>query len=1080
MPHGLSYADAVRILGGSGPLAKVVDNLLGGALSVATAGGSDLAISLFDAKTEVVRLGTLVSAALDDSVRGLGRYERSERLQAAHVVLVVAAFFESLEECLSAAGVQSVDFGRDDQLRFVGEQSEGRLIDRVLSLPVPLPAAARPYAGLLESLEQWFAGTARAMREHLAGFAAWEQAAEHRRASLEDLLADRLPGLAVARFDESHRRLAGEIPEFAIWSERLEARAAARGLERLESLLLRASSGRDPHRHRAALARAYRADLDRPVLGGDNGELRMPALGAAYLDPIFRVHEAGPGARPADDHWWAAAETSTDIAGFLASYLTTTRAAEAPMLLLGQPGAGKSSLTRILAARLPAADFFVCRVALREVPAEAEVQDQIERALRTAIGETVAWAELVASAGGALPVVLLDGFDELLQATGLHQSDYLQRVAAFQLREAALGRPVAVIVTSRIAVADRARLPVGALAVRLEPFDDAQIERWLSVWNTVVARPLTPDVLRPLRHLAEQPLLLLMLALYDATGDGLRGGGVARLEGGQLYERLLASFAEREVRRVYAGQPDSQLPALVEQELLRLSVVAFAMFHRLRLWVTESELDADLAGLGLTPSRPGRTEAFRTPLTAGQEMVGRFFFIQRAQAVQDDQTRQTYEFLHATFGEYLVARLVVQAVRDTEARERASTLALRLGPAQDDDLLRSLLGFTALTARATILPFVAEQFAGPDRDRLRAWLTGRTSLAVTRPAYGESSYRPVDKRADHWMATYSFNLFLLTLACGGQLRASDLFTRAADPAYWMRASALQWRAAIPGDMYMDALEVFKVTRVWHENKRDITVELALDWTADPPADMDVGWFNDHPPDAGHPNVHRSEFGLHTLLRSMHLSNSLGDSTLLHTLEPLLTTMPGAVTLFVARDGVEQSLARAMVEIWLAAASDDDQPEVRAGRYRWMLGALLEAIRQTDVQRETVFELIALMAQALYVDVDRLPPELVIEVVANLVVNFDGPTGRAAEQAVSCLLSPEVRKQRSCSGVMRALISNAPEKIGDELLIQAIRTIVEAEPDHQLKSLAYHLRASGRMQALREREPRLISRLDLIR
>ena len=41
MAKGLSYTDAVKILGGSGPLTKVADNLLGGLLSVATAGGSD-------------------------------------------------------------------------------------------------------------------------------------------------------------------------------------------------------------------------------------------------------------------------------------------------------------------------------------------------------------------------------------------------------------------------------------------------------------------------------------------------------------------------------------------------------------------------------------------------------------------------------------------------------------------------------------------------------------------------------------------------------------------------------------------------------------------------------------------------------------------------------------------------------------------------------------------------------------------------------------------------------------------------------------------------------------------------------
>jgi hypothetical protein len=209
------------------------------------------------------------------------------------------------------------------------------------------------------------------------------------------------------------------------------------------------------------------------------------------------VKQAGPGAKPGDEPWWDT-PSRDDLADFLAFYLTTPQSADAPLLLLGQPGAGKSSLTRILAARLPAADFLVVRVALREVLAEAEIQDQIEQALRTTIGETVEWAALAESADGAMPLVLLDGFDELLQATGVHQSDYLRRVAAFQERKAVLGRPVAVIVTSRIAVADRAVLPPGSLAVRLESFDEPRIERWLATWNAANTGRLTVEALRPL------------------------------------------------------------------------------------------------------------------------------------------------------------------------------------------------------------------------------------------------------------------------------------------------------------------------------------------------------------------------------------------------------------------------------------------------------------------------------------------------------------------------------------------------------------------------------------------------------
>ena len=64
-----------------------------------------------------------------------------------------------------------------------------------------------------------------------------------------------------------------------------------------------------------------------------------------------------------------------------------------------------------------------------------------------------------------------------------------------------------------------------------------------------------------------------------------------------MYERLLTSFAEREIRKSGADLPDGQFENAVEQELLRLSVVAFAMFSRGRQWVSDAELDADLPAL---------------------------------------------------------------------------------------------------------------------------------------------------------------------------------------------------------------------------------------------------------------------------------------------------------------------------------------------------------------------------------------------------------------------------------------------------------------------------------------------------
>src|SRR5690606_2239773 len=162
--------------------------------------------------------------------------------------------------------------------------------------------------------------------------------------------------------------------------------------------------------------------------------------------------------------------------------------------------------------------------------ATASIQEQIEQAVYHLSGERLEWPALARAAGGALPVIILDGLDELLQATGVRQSDYLVKVARFQHREADAGRAVAVVVTSRTAVANRAGLPEGTVVTRLEPFDPTAVRAWLEVWNAVNAdyfraaglEPLTPDVALTQPHLAAQPLLLFMLACYDADGNALR------------------------------------------------------------------------------------------------------------------------------------------------------------------------------------------------------------------------------------------------------------------------------------------------------------------------------------------------------------------------------------------------------------------------------------------------------------------------------------------------------------------------------------------------------------------------------
>ena len=61
--------------------------------------------------------------------------------------------------------------------------------------------------------------------------------------------------------------------------------------------------------------------------------------------------------------------------------------------------------------------------------------------------------------------------------------------------------------------------------------------------------------------------------------------------------------------------PDGQFEDAVERELLRLSVVAFAIFSRGRQWVSDAELDADLPALLGSPGSQSSPTGLRAPLS---------------------------------------------------------------------------------------------------------------------------------------------------------------------------------------------------------------------------------------------------------------------------------------------------------------------------------------------------------------------------------------------------------------------------------------------------------------------------------
>jgi hypothetical protein len=524
---------------------------------------------------------------------------------------------------------------------------------------------------------------------------------------------------------------------------------------------------------RTAVSWANAAILGEAIIPADPdrypAELTIPRVSDIYVNPRYRVARFDNRAYPANDSWWDGRVPYDDFDVLLARHVTSPDATRLPLLLLGHPGAGKSLLTKVFAARLPASEYIVVRVPLRRVSADSRILRQIEEALEISTDQRIAWSDLAAQSADTIRVVLLDGLDELLQASGHDRSAYLEDIVDFQEREANQRRPVVVIVTSRTVVADRVRIPDGTTIVKLEPFSDDDITDWVVRWTRVNADAiaagtigeLTPSAARRQPGLAEQPLLLLMLALYAA--DRTLPPLDEEMETAELYRRLLEGFARREAAKELGLGHDpspADLDQRIRNHLERLAIAALGMFNRGRQDISEAELAKDLEVLA-----PQQMERSRP----GQRIVGEFFFVYAPEArtldgdeERNGQPRRAYEFLHATFGEYLVARRVIDAV--VEVTGTAFT-GLRGRGELHDDMLFALLSHQVLAARRSMLDFASEIFAVlPDDARPQVLETLEQLLSTCRNRRGAdwyTAYRPVSPDQVHQLACYSANLVAL-------------------------------------------------------------------------------------------------------------------------------------------------------------------------------------------------------------------------------------------------------------------------------------------------------------------------------
>jgi hypothetical protein len=777
----LTFRGALRVLGRHDrPLVDTLDTLLGG---VVMAGGVVPALTPLwgwvDQKNQATGLLRKLLNGISARRTGAAGYERTQLIAAAHTILVTSSFMETFRAEIGRGAFKRLALtAKEEQYLLTGRHGQN-LFDTLYRATVPIPTPSGGFHENLAAVEAFHLTLANRAINFLSGLEEGKGLP----------VAQDLVVTSVARYESHYHDLAAQVPEFMVWALLGEHRAThvrnqlvldvlaeqSNAFSRLESLLA-ALSGPAPARDLGAVVRrSALAELDEPIVprGAEVPDIRFPSIRDSYIEPRYQVATHGPDTRISNDRWWDTFPVHTDLDLRLATYLSTPDAIHRPLLLLGHPGAGKSLLTKILAARLPESGYTAVHVPLRHVTADAPVYHQIQEALDRTTHGRVDWYALTDQSEGTLRVVLLDGLDELLQASEHSRSGFLHDVIEFQRREAEQLRPVAVVVTSRSVVADRVDVVLGTTVVKLADFSADQVEQWRETWNRTNAagiaggsvRSLTADAVAGCGELATQPLLVLMVAMYsaDPAAPPIESG----MSRATLYERLLANFARREATKTVRGDVDN----LVRDHLRQLSVAALGIFNRGRQHITDAELADDLAALGMP---------------AGGNVFARFFFVHIAQVSDVDGRQRSYEFLHATFGEYLVAREVVDVLLDMV--DRSTSRRGRAVP--DDSLLYALLSHRCLAVRQPVVTFLGELLDGLPEDERDAVLQLTENLFVSaRHRHGTARYaryQPSDVDHVRAVAAYSANLLLARLSPHVRMRIDS---------HWPAMVAL-WRAGL--------------------------------------------------------------------------------------------------------------------------------------------------------------------------------------------------------------------------------------------------------------------------------------------
>ncbi len=364
------------------------------------------------------------------------------------------------------------------------------------------------------------------------------------------------------------------------------------------------------------------------------------------------------------------AEKGENIGNYLLKTLVDPNYATKPIILLGNPGAGKSMLSKMFAGLLcETTDFIPFLIKLRSVASSsASISEHINKGLQNSIENTsdVNWLEWAKEFRNRIPVIIMDGFDELMQTSNRELNGYVDAIREFQEKAISSGICVRIILTSRVTVMQDVSIPEYTKIIKLDSFDVKRRDLWINKWNDAQEKPKYKFAIPKndkIELLAKEPLLMFMLAVYDfENGELQHMANDKSFNQSKLYDSLLNKFIKRQLDKSATFKDASKTAKDNEEELfrLRLGMIALMMFMNDTTSRDTQKLMEEMTAFGIHKSS-----------MQAENILGGFFFIhENKSTTESDVEKFNYEFLHKTFGEFLAADFILRVAK--KQTDRAS------------------------------------------------------------------------------------------------------------------------------------------------------------------------------------------------------------------------------------------------------------------------------------------------------------------------------------------------------------------------------------------------------------------------